>query len=369
MSNFVTPNMGLTVPNPGSEPGPAYATEISNDMVIIDGHNHANGQGEQVPTAGIDINADLTFNDLNAVGLRSTRFIEQSATLGGVGDLNCVYDINGDLWFNNGSGTPVQITSGSVVDVASSTTYSRLNVTNNYVILPISNYAFIGCDPTSNTIQITLPLNITISAGRLYIIKDITGKSQTNNIIVVPQGSDTLDVNFSSLLIDDNYWAVGFVADGISNWSLIKWNKYSYLSGEILNFNPGSTITGQPALGTSTTLNNNGLLNVNGLLAYEPRFVSSLLSPYTISASLPIAAPAFILVNTGAAVTINLPAASTVPGLLILIKDYIGSAATNNITVVPNGTDNIEGLNVNYIITTPWASLTLMSTGANWIMI
>lgn len=64
-------NMGLTIPTPGVTPGPTYATEISNDLVIIDAHNHTAGNGVQVPTAGLNINANLSFNGFGATNFNS----------------------------------------------------------------------------------------------------------------------------------------------------------------------------------------------------------------------------------------------------------------------------------------------------------
>jgi hypothetical protein len=46
--------------------------------------------------------------------------------------------------------------------------------------------------------------------------------------------------------------------------------------------------------------------------------------------------------TVGAAITLNLPAAAnkTCP---VLIADWKGDAGTNNITIVPNGTEKIQG--------------------------
>lgn len=76
------------------------------------------------------------------------------------------------------------------------------------------------------------------------------------------------------------------------------------------------------------------------------------------------------LVNTSAARTINLPAASTVANRRYIFKDSTGSAQTNNISIVPNGTDTIEGLNVTKVLQTNWGSWTLVNDGTSaWYMI
>jgi hypothetical protein len=72
----VDPNMGFVVTVPGTTPGGAgssyqYAVDITNALTTIGAHNHTPGgtDGVQVPTAGININADLNFNSHSATGL------------------------------------------------------------------------------------------------------------------------------------------------------------------------------------------------------------------------------------------------------------------------------------------------------------
>ena len=56
--------------------------------------------------------------------------------------------------------------------------------------------------------------------------------------------------------------------------------------------------------------------------------------------------------TVGAATTVNLPAAAARASLPVIVKDMKGDANTNNITVVPNGAETIDGkasdiLNIN----------------------
>src|SRR5260370_38157838 len=86
---------------------------------VLGSHNHTPGQGLQIPSAGLNINADFGINNFNLTTLRSSRFTSQAAALSGSTDIGCVYVAGGDLWFNNGSGAQVQLTSGSTINVAS----------------------------------------------------------------------------------------------------------------------------------------------------------------------------------------------------------------------------------------------------------
>jgi len=114
-----TPNMNLALPVPSVTAGPLYGVMNNAALSLIDSHNHTQGQGLQVPTAGLNINADLGLNNFNLTTLRSSRFTSQSAALSGSLDLGCVYVAGGDLWYNNSGGAQIQITSGSTINVGS----------------------------------------------------------------------------------------------------------------------------------------------------------------------------------------------------------------------------------------------------------
>ena len=62
--------------------------------------------------------------------------------------------------------------------------------------------------------------------------------------------------------------------------------------------------------------------------------------------------------TSGGAFTVNLPAASV--GNIVAIKDYAGTFQTNNLTISPNGSDKIDGVNNDATISTENASITLV---------
>jgi hypothetical protein len=113
---MATTNMGLTLPSVSLTPGPAWASLINAAFDQIDSHNHTSGQGTQVPTAGININADLSFTNNAATLLKRIGFNNNPAALV---SLNSVYVAAGDLWYTNSSGNTVQITNGSSVNAGS----------------------------------------------------------------------------------------------------------------------------------------------------------------------------------------------------------------------------------------------------------
>lgn len=113
----VTPNMNMTLPTPSLTPGPTWADEVNAAFDVVDAHNHTSGSGVPVPTAGLDIDDDLSLNENALLDADHLGMSQQSSTLG-PSIVDSLYDVNGDLYFNNGAGTPVQVTTGNAVNVS-----------------------------------------------------------------------------------------------------------------------------------------------------------------------------------------------------------------------------------------------------------
>jgi hypothetical protein len=73
-----------------------------------------------------------------------------------------------------------------------------------------------------------------------------------------------------------------------------------------------------------------------------------------------------VLVDTASARTINLP--TPVAGLLYTIKDVIGSAESNNITITPAtpGSQKIDGVLGSYAFAANWGEISLICDGTHW---
>lgn len=77
-----------------------------------------------------------------------------------------------------------------------------------------------------------------------------------------------------------------------------------------------------------------------------------------------------ICVNSvNGALTINLPALSSLGGGRFIVVDSGGVCDLSPITIVPNGTDTIQGLNVNYILNSPGGSWTFQPVGNNFVIV
>ena len=66
----------------------------------------------------------------------------------------------------------------------------------------------------------------------------------------------------------------------------------------------------------------------------------------------------FFANTTGSAFNMNLPAGSA--GAIVSVADYAGTWQTNALTVVPNGTDKIGGVNANVVLNTEGQSITFV---------
>lgn len=106
-------------------------------------------------------------------------------------------------------------------------------------------------------------------------------------------------------------------------------------------------------------------LNPKGSFASVVARLNSL--PWTssaIAASITLVARTQYFVTTSSAWTLTLPATPT-QGDEIRIFDASGSAATNNITVAPNGS-NLQGSIQNLVLAYAFVSVTLIYTGATY---
>lgn len=99
-------------------------------------------------------------------------------------------------------------------------------------------------------------------------------------------------------------------------------------------------------------------LDVNGTLAGKVRLTAT-------NATL---ADEFILgvTNTSAPRSITVPLAASSPGRMYIVKDESFGAGTNNITLLPSGSDLIEGATL-FVINVSGGVARIYSNGANWI--
>lgn len=219
----ITPNMTITTPSVSVTAGPDWATILNAAFSTVDTHDHSDGKGVKITPLGLNINSDLSIGSQNLTTVNSMRMVSLGAALAGVNDIRALYSVNGDLYYNNGGGAQIQLTSGGSPTAASDGTSRRFEtqgIAANTTINPASTYSFIEVD-TTTSVTLTLPAANAVSAGRFYEVKDVTGLAATNNIIIQRAGADTIDGG-TSFTINLNYGGIQLVSNGVDAWSMVR---------------------------------------------------------------------------------------------------------------------------------------------------
>jgi hypothetical protein len=220
---MVTSFMNLTLPTPSVTLGPQWDNELNTALQAIDSHDHSNGKGTTVKTAGIEINADLNFNSFRAFGLKSLKLATQDVQLSGGTHAQSLFSFNGDLYYTNSAGTAVPITAGAgLVPSAGAVQQIEYTVVASSPYTPSSADVMLAVDTTSaRTIQ--LPAAASLASGRIYVVKDLTGASESNPITILPGVGDNIDGEGSStgITLNSNFGTVFLVCDAANRWSVI----------------------------------------------------------------------------------------------------------------------------------------------------
>jgi hypothetical protein len=225
MANTLTsPNMGIVVPVNLTDPSPDWGARIQTAFyTVVDQHNHTTGNGVPIPTAALNINADLSFSPAgtayNATGLRSARLVSQSAPLALGSDVGCVYVSNGELWYNDSSARQVQMTSTGAVKSAPQA-LSWKSVTTNYTILSTDPYQLFYLQSQTAVTAIALPASSSVAVGRVYYFADIGQNSAVNATTITPNGVDTINGINAAATVTVNGGLSILTTDGAGHWTL-----------------------------------------------------------------------------------------------------------------------------------------------------
>lgn len=107
--------MLLNLPDPTVTPGPEWAQALNTALAAIDNHDHTSDKGKNIPISGVDVNQNLDMNKLQVVDAKAVNFQNLLTNLSGVLNVNKFHVVNGNVWFTNAGGVPVQITSGNSI--------------------------------------------------------------------------------------------------------------------------------------------------------------------------------------------------------------------------------------------------------------
>ncbi len=106
----ISPNMDLILPDVSATIGPQWASILNTALERVDLHDHTSDLGVAVPTAGLNINADLPIHGYSIYGIG---FLTLDTLLADPTTDQSVYSKGGDLYYVNSGGTAVQITDGN----------------------------------------------------------------------------------------------------------------------------------------------------------------------------------------------------------------------------------------------------------------
>jgi hypothetical protein len=242
-----TTNMGLTQPGVLTTVGPTYATQQNTDLTLIDAHDHSSGKGVQVSQTGLLFTGDLSYqNGTNYYGptnLAYAQFHQQTLQGAGTKPAALMVDASGNLYYQNGSGTNVQVTSGSNIVQTGTGTFNGF----------YGDYAAAG--PTHGA---TATFDSASGQFRFF-----TDSGSTVRAAVVGLGYRSLGSSSNS---------TGFIntkSDGTAGWQL--WNNAG--TSFYLTFNPTSSPVNAFALVTAG-VNSQYLLGLNRIPLNYPVEVS-----------------------------------------------------------------------------------------------
>jgi hypothetical protein len=112
--------MNLIIPTAGSEAGPQYAIDVNNSLTSIDQHDHSTGKGVQIGTSGINIQTAFSLNSNFLTSVAGVTFTTQSSVPSAGQTLYVKTGTESsplpDLWYNDGTSAPIQLTSGGAVN-------------------------------------------------------------------------------------------------------------------------------------------------------------------------------------------------------------------------------------------------------------
>lgn len=119
MPDVVLPNMGLVQFEVNGDVD-TWGLGINNNSALIDSHNHAFGQGEMIPSAGININADVSWGSLYApTDLHRITFASITAITDNAQNKSLFVNVaDNELYWRTNLGNNVKLTAGNALNVS-----------------------------------------------------------------------------------------------------------------------------------------------------------------------------------------------------------------------------------------------------------
>lgn len=202
--------LNLTLPDVGSTLGPTWATTLNNAFIDLDDHDHST-QGKSIPSAALNINADVEFNNYSPIELKKATFNAQDSLYIPVGIGRSLYSKVNDLYWYDGSSDIRLTRNGIIYNGSSYNVYNSTSTTSNITASSVYNmWAILS----TGSRTVNLPSASDAGGGRFYIIKEAAGDATT--ITINASGTDTIDGGTAggSIAISTTYGHVWLVSAG-----------------------------------------------------------------------------------------------------------------------------------------------------------
>ncbi len=251
------------------------------------------------------------------------------------------------------------------IAAAAAISYSKLNLSASIVNADIAAAAAIAYNKLAAlTINRALQSDASgfvsvsaVTSTELGFLSGVTSSVQTQIDSKVSKAGDTMTGN----LIMDNQKEIRFretTANG-TNYTALK---------AAASVAADTSIT-LPAV--AATANQIPVADASNILTFTDP-TAAIRSTQSISGNVTLAdgnRDLICLVDTSAPRSITLPLAANNSGRRFTIKDTTGTEETNNITLIPNGTNQIEGINANKVLSANWGSVILFCDGTKYYVI
>lgn len=255
----VTPNMGLLLPSPSSTLGPLWANLLNDALSLVDSHDHSAGNGQAIGVAGLNLQADLSFNNNRGTGFKSLIFANQSASLAST-DARGLYVLNGNLFFVNGT-SDVQITNGTSI-VGATGNITGMGGTNASVNYNLGTFQFFSDSSVAADIlcqDLTLfnnsnsnTIKLSQSASSSYVYKFPPTVAPQNNSILLFDTAGNASVSSVATLSSSGFLPLANATTPIGS-SSFRWSNV---------FSSAGNFSGAVSVGSLTT---SGAVSVGSL--------------------------------------------------------------------------------------------------------
>lgn len=194
--------------------GPQWASLINAAFELVDAHDHSDGKGVKVTPSGLNINDTLDVQNQRIENISAANMQTLAAAVTAV--TGSLQRVGGNLYWVNGSGVAVQLTSGSSVVSSGSGEFSVDEPASfPYSVTTGDASKVLVIDTSSAANTLTLPA---ATNAMTVVIKDKSLNAANNNITITPDGTDTIDGANSNYVIDANGVSVTLISDGTSAW-------------------------------------------------------------------------------------------------------------------------------------------------------